>query len=192
MTYFTVNDDTPSSSARISTLGPSGTSSERAAKHFLEHLDADNGQILLHPSYHDAARSLSDGEADYLVVANAFHGINDYYMDPIMNVHSVFHMLTPLYGLARRPNDHLPAQLEVISHPAPVPLITEFMPRGHECARVIPANSTAAAAKAVEEGDYDVALTTQPAAEQHNLVFFSNQRPIEMVWTVFTHHQEQA
>ena len=191
MTYFTVNDDTPSWSARISTLGPSGTSSERAAKHFLEHLNAEDGQILLHSSYQDAARAVSAGESEYLAVANAFHGINDFYMDPVLDVHSVFHMLTPLYGLAKRPDDHLPAQLEIISHPAPVPLIAELMPPDHECTQIISASSTAAAAEAVGNGDYDVALTTQPAAEQHNLVFFSNQRPIEMVWTVFTHHHQE-
>ncbi|WP_139738302.1 prephenate dehydratase domain-containing protein [Actinomyces wuliandei] len=191
MLYFTVNDYIPSSSIRVSTLGPSGTSSEQAAKHFLEHLGADNGQILLHLSYHDAAISVSNGEADYLVVANAFHGINDFYMDPTTDVHSVFHMLTPMYGLAKRPNISLPTQLEVISHPAPVALITELMPQGYECTRIIPANSTASAAKAVNRGDYDVALTTHPAAEQNNLRFFSNQRPIEMVWTVFTQHQER-
>lgn len=61
------------------------------------------------------------------------------------------------------------------------------MPPRHKCAGIVAANSTAAAASAVENGDYDVALTTHSAAEKHNLVFFSNQRPIEMVWTVFTH-----
>lgn len=191
MTYFTVSEDIPSLSARISTLGPPGTGSERAARHFLEHLGAKDGQVLLHSSYQDAAKSVSAGDSEYLVTANAFHGINDFYMNPSLDVHSVFHMLTPPYGLAKRSDGRLYRQLEVISHPAPVPLIAELMPPKYECARIIPASSTAAAAKAVENGDYDVALTTQPAAEQHNLVFFSTQRPIEMVWTVFIHHREQ-
>ena len=189
MTYFTVNGDIPSirSSSQISTLGPSGTSSEHAARYFLKSFGTDNCRILLYPSYRDAARSVSVGESEYLVVANAFHGINDFYMDPVLSVHSVFLMLTPQYGLAKRPGDFLRSQFEVISHPAPVPLIAELMPPRHKCAGIVAANSTAAAASAVENGDYDVALTTHSAAEQHNLVFFSNQRPIEMVWTVFTH-----
>lgn len=193
MTHFTVNNNLTSthSFARISTLGPSGTSSEEAARYFLTYLAADNSRIILHPSYLDAASSIIEGESEYLVVANAFHRINDFYMNPALDVHSVFHMLTPLYGLAKRQGHRLPVELEVLSHPAPVPLISELMPQGYECRRVIPSNSTAAAAKAVKDGDFDVALTTQPAAEQYHLVFFSNQRPIEMVWTVFTRHRER-
>ena len=104
MTYFTVNGDIPSirSSSQISTLGPSGTSSEHAARYFLKSFGTDNCRILLYPSYRDAARSVSVGESEYLVVANAFHGINDFYMDPVLSVHSVFLMLTPQYGLAKR------------------------------------------------------------------------------------------
>ena len=97
MTYFTVNGDIPSirSSSQISTLGPSGTSSEHAARYFLKSFGTksfgtDNCRILLYPSYRDAARSVSVGESEYLVVANAFHGINDFYMDPVLSVHSVF------------------------------------------------------------------------------------------------------
>lgn len=185
MTYFTVNDESHRHSPqRVATLGPPGTSSERAAGRILEILDTD-GDVVLFRTYDDAAESVLRSESDVLVVANAFQGINSFYMDARLSVLSAFRMHTPLYGLAKRPDHALPSEFAVVSHPAPIPLIVELLPESMTCTEVICADSTSAAAAAVASGEQEVALTTEPACVAYDLVFISTLRPIEMVWTAF-------
>lgn len=148
-------------------------------------MDARDGRVALYRSYHDAADAVLSGEATCLVVANAFHEANVFYMEPRLRVGTVFHMLTPLYGLAAKDVDAVEDTFEVVSHPAPVPLISELIPDGYSFSRVHFAESTSAAAELVAAREHPVALTTEPAARTHGLRFFSRLRPIEMVWTAF-------
>ncbi|WP_418277564.1 hypothetical protein ACNHYB_06320 [Isoptericola jiangsuensis] len=179
----------------MATLGPSGTSSERAAERLLELLGSPEGATLsLFDTYQEASRAVIDGRAAHLLVANAFHDVNLFYMDPQLCVGIVFHMFTPLYGLAARNLDTLrdgrSRQLSVVSHPAPVPLIAELLPPGLVLGPVSEASSTAAAATSVARREHDIALTTEPAARASGLTFVSGMRPIEMVWTAFVRSGE--
>ncbi|WP_282794121.1 prephenate dehydratase domain-containing protein [Streptomyces sp. CC224B] len=173
----------------IGTLGPPGTSSEVAARRYaaqMAGLDGPTADIHLFDTYEQAGDALLAREVSHIVVANAYKGINPFYMDPDIELAGVFVMDTPLYGIAVRRGGHLvPDAPTIASHPAPEPIIAQLMPRRHETYKVIHHNSTSAAARAAVEGTADLALTTVPAAQLHGLEFISRTRPIRMVWSVF-------
>lgn len=172
----------------IATLGPPGTSSE-AAGHRLAALLGTAARTELYPSYEDACAAVLAGRAARLLVANAYHGVNEFYMNQALALERVFVLDTPQYGLASRPNAALPLACAVVTHPAPRPLVRQLMPPGYGVNRVDYATSTSAAAERVAEGDVDLALTTKPAAHRHGLRFISPTRPIRMLWSVFVKAQ---
>lgn len=171
----------------VYTLGPSGTSSESASKYFCKRMkefysDSLN-PINLNATY-EQARDNTKQDNGLLIVANAYQKINDFYMDSHLNLLATFVFDTPLYGIAT--NRSLPRRpLRIASHPAPIPLIHELLPQGLQIETIIEKNSTSEAANAVTQHEADVALTTEIAADLHNLSFISNVRPIHMLWSVF-------
>ncbi|MBH1929768.1 prephenate dehydratase domain-containing protein [Serratia rubidaea] len=171
----------------VHTLGPEGTSSEFAAKYFYGWMNnnyaSSHHDIYLNASY-EAARDNVDHERGLLVVANAYHGINTFYMDTRLKLLATFLYDTPLYGLAVKKSPP-EKPLYIASHPAPIPLIKELLPAGLKVARIVEMASTSAAAQAVVDGEVDMALTTEIAARLHRLEFISRTRPIHMLWSVF-------
>lgn len=172
----------------IYTLGPDGTSSVAAAEHYRRSgFGMQYGSIAMHETYSAAHESLLDSGdlASCLLVANAFPEINVYYMDQRMQVMDVFRHLTPRYGVASKSGDGSREELELVAHPATVPLVENLIPPGCQLAGMYFANSTAAAAKAVAEGKFNAAITTELAASNHGLKFIGPTLVFEMVWTVF-------
>jgi prephenate dehydratase len=174
----------------VASLGPAGTSSEQAANvlwSILSDASFEEARVSLHDTYELAADTVRSGRASHFVVANAYRNINEFYMDTRLVLSGVFVMDTPLYGLAKPAGvAELPRAPRIASHPSPVPLIVQLMPAGHTVGDVVVAPSTSAAARAVNAGHTDLALTTEPAARMHGLTFISRLRPIRMVWSVFT------
>lgn len=172
----------------IGTLGPAGTSSESAAAalwHQMNDLPSEP-QTTLYDTYEEAAQSLLDREVSHFVVANAYRGVNEFYMDTRMALAGVFIMDTPLYGLAKsRRRTRVPAEPSIATHPAPAPLIAQLLPPRFSQGKVLIMNSTSAAAMAANGGRTDLALTTEPAVAAYDLEFISRTRPIRMVWSVF-------
>ncbi|KHT62791.1 bacilysin biosynthesis protein BacA [Photobacterium gaetbulicola] len=171
----------------IYTLGPSGTSSEFASRYFCEKMKEiyihSRNTINLNETYEEARDNIKKHDG-LLVVANAYQRINDFYMDSSLKLLATFVVDTPLYGIAT--NKPLPNRgLTIASHPAPIPLIDELLPRDLNVDRIIETNSTSEAANAVINNEADIALTTEIAADLHNLSFISNVRPISMLWSVF-------
>lgn len=175
--------------AAIGTLGPAGTSSEVAARRYAVQMSGPDGpavDVRLFDTYERAGDALQSHEVSHVVVANAYKGINPFYMDPTMELAGVFVMDTPLYGIAMsRGAGPVPDAPTIASHPSPEPIIAQLLPPRHLTHKVIHHNSTSAAARAVVEGTADLALTTVPAAQLHGLQFISGTRPIRMVWSVF-------
>lgn len=170
----------------VATLGPPGTSSQSAARH-LTGTASDAAPLVLTATYEQARDEVVQGRAELLVVANAYAGINAFYMDPKLRLAGAFVMDTPLYGLAVRSGRAWPGSdsVAVGSHPAPVPLIDELCPPHLTVGEVVPCISTSAAAARVARGEFHVALTTAPAAAAFGLLFVSRTRPIRMLWSVF-------
>ncbi|ANP50045.1 prephenate dehydratase [Streptomyces griseochromogenes] len=173
----------------VGTLGPPGTSSEVAAKRYaaqMSGLDGPTIDVQLFDTYEKAGEALQARDVTHVVVANAYKEINPFYMDPAVELAGVFVMDTPLYGIAMaRGGGPVPDAPTVASHPSPEPIIAQLLPRRHATYKVIHHDSTSAAARAVVEGTADLALTTVPAAQLHDLEFISGTRPIRMVWSVF-------
>ncbi|MFE3319305.1 prephenate dehydratase domain-containing protein [Nocardia sp. NPDC059195] len=172
----------------VATLGPLGTSSQLAAERLIRWLitaGTPGTAPELFLSYEDAAAAVIGGDADLMVVANAYAGISEFYMNTRLHLAGAFHNQTPLYGIAVEPGVELPAALRIASHPAPVPLIGQLLPDHLVVQEVVLTKSTSQAALAVRSGEVDAALTTQPSAERYGLSFISRVRPIEMLWSVF-------
>lgn len=170
----------------IATLGPQGTSSEAAAEHLNRLLGDDPPRpVRLFPAYEAARDMVLQGGAAMLVTANAYAGIDRFYMDLRLIFKMAFVFETPSYGLAVRPQTPLPIRCRVVTHPAPRDLINQLMPPGYLSGDIIFASSTSAAAAQVADGSADIALTTQPATAIYGLRFISPKRPIRMLWSVF-------
>ncbi|MFI2187666.1 hypothetical protein [Streptomyces sioyaensis] len=174
----------------VGTLGPPGTSSEVAAARFAGGVSAPDGPtaaVRLFDTYEEARTALRAREVTHVVVANAYKAIHHFYMDPALELSDVFVMDTPLYGLARRPDaGPTPDSPTIATHPSPEPIIAQLLSPEHTPYKVLPYDSTSAAARAALEGSVDLALTTVPSAELYGLEFTSATRPIRMVWSVFT------
>ncbi|WP_225859446.1 prephenate dehydratase domain-containing protein [Streptomyces albicerus] len=174
----------------VGTLGPPGTSSEVASERYAVQMSGPEGppvDVRLFDTYEKSVEALHAHEVTHVVVANAYRGINQFYMDPAVELAGVFVMDTPLYGLAvRRGAGPVPDSPTIASHPAPEPIIAQLLPQRHATHKVIHQDSTSAAAQAAVDGTADLALTTVPAAQLHGLEFISRTRPICMVWSVFS------
>jgi prephenate dehydratase len=173
---------------RIFSLGPAGTSSEQACRALQGHLlrrGHESVRIGLCDRYEKAADRLLSGDCELVVVANAYSGIENLYMDPELRLAAVFVKDTPHYGIAAVPGAGISQKAAVATHPAPRALVDELLPERFDLTEMVFASSTSAAARAVAEGDVPLALTTAPAVRLHGLEFLSRTRPIRMVWSVF-------
>jgi prephenate dehydratase len=175
------------------TLGPAGTSSQAAARYLTPAQGADTETpIRLYSTYEAARDAVLTGEATRLLVANAYSGIDEFYMDLRLELEQAFIFDTPLYGLATRPSVPLPLLCRITTHPAPRSLIRQLIPPGYGVADIQFATSTSAAAEEAATGEADIALTTVPAASLHGLRFISATRPIRMLWSTFIRSTGQA
>lgn len=169
----------------IATLGPAGTSSEFAAVRLGQRLGLPCRPVALYQTYEEAGRAVLAGEAARLLVANAYHGISGFYMDPRLELELAFILDTPRYGIAARADYPIPLTSRVATHPAPQDLVKELLPSGYRVSKIMYACSTSAAAAQVAGSDAELALTTEPAASLHGLRFISATRPIRMLWSLF-------
>ena len=174
----------PTSGSGIATLGPQGTSSECAGRFLTRHLAAPQ-EVHLYGTYEEACAAVLSRRAARLLVANAYHGVCEFYMDRRLALELAFVFDTPEYGIAARAHSPVPLSARVATHPAPEALVKQLLPCGYHVAAVDHAASTSLAAAWVAGGRADLALTTQPAAEQYRLRFISATRPIRMLWSVF-------
>ncbi|MBA2442267.1 MAG: hypothetical protein H0V53_07680 [Rubrobacter sp.] len=173
---------------RMATLGPQGTSSERAAYELLEVCETDAaciGEVSLYPSFEEAARSVMEGESAAVVVANAYSEVNALYMSPRFFLAGAFMSVTPDYGLVVSGKAPIPLCVSVATHPAPAALVGELAPPSLLVQQTLQASSTSEAAKMVADGKVDLALTNETSAREYSLRFISPKRPIRMLWSVF-------
>ena len=171
----------------ITTLGPSGTSSEASVEYLLSSLNVKQGKYLLYPSYEEAYESLVSGVSNILVVANAYRGIDKFYMSGDIQFLFPFIFETPLYGVAKRPFEKLNSErpLVIATHHAPSSLIPWFLSDFDLKYETLFVNSTSEAAIKLQKGDVDLCVTTANAAQKCNVEFISPTRTILMLWSVF-------
>jgi prephenate dehydratase len=191
--WLDVDPTTETPVRAIATLGPTCTSSESAAEFLWGHRRGTQPpEVRLHDTYESAADALRAGTVSHLVVANAYSGINAFYMDPRLAFETAFVLDTPPYGLAAPPSGaDIPHHVRVATHPAPALLVNELMPTTHALADLVFTTSTSVAAATVRRLETDLALTTLPAATAYQLRFISRTRTIRMLWSVFTRRHDE-
>jgi len=84
-------------------LGPEGTSSEAAAQYLISQLSDDRVKYTLFSTYEEAYEDVISGDSNVLIVANAYKGIDKFYMSTSVQFLLSFVFQTPLYGVAARP-----------------------------------------------------------------------------------------
>lgn len=172
---------------RLGTLGPSGTSSELAAKFYIENfIKQKRSKIFLFDRFEDCLENLKNNLLDYVVVPHAYEGIKDFYMSPYIDLLGLFRYDTPMYGLAVRKDFNFhPSLLDtevIVSHSAPEKLIKFFLDKD---VKILKVNSTSTAAKLVKDGFYNIAITNDKARENNDLKFVYKFKKIPMSWSVF-------
>jgi len=163
----------------IATLGPSGTSSEFAAKHLTD-------DVQLFNSYEKAEEFVikSKGSAAFLV-ANAYQDVNKFYISRKSKPIAAFFLDTPSYVLATKHGaiNLRSTPMRVASHRAPAHLISKLIPNCDHI--IIEVFSTGEAARLAMAGEVDACLTTQLACEKNGLIKMVDTGVIPMLWTVF-------
>jgi len=176
----------------IATLGPKGTSSDLCCRYFGKSILNTNVKCKLFSSYEEAALSVDSGESDLLLVANAYHKINEFYISYSLELSTFFVFDTADYGIATKSPDIFSLQASVKSkqyilatHPAPAHLIPRLM-ADFECEYTVEyVLSTSQAAKLVASGDSDLCLTNTIAAENEGLQMCTDTYRIRMLWSIF-------
>ncbi|MCR6104994.1 hypothetical protein HXA34_01680 [Salipaludibacillus agaradhaerens] len=180
------------SNVTIATLGPTGTSSEAAAKYLLSFLTKSQGKYTLFPSFEEAYHDLVSGNANILLIANAYERIDKFYMSQDIKFLFSFVLETPLYGITKKKGEAIDNDktLKIATHHAPSSLIPWFLKGMKGDYDILLVNSTSEAAMKLQKGEVDLSLTTANAAQEYGLEFISPTRTILMLWSIFVPNWE--
>lgn len=172
---------------KLVTLGPSGTSSDYVAKNYFKQSYLADIDIVLFNTFEDAANEVLSGKADLLLVPHAYKNVNKFYMNPFLELENVFIYDTPMYGIATKVNNKNIIYKRLISHEAPIPMISHYIINDFE---IEIANSTSMAAEMVANGSFEFCITNEEACKKYGLKFIESFRPINMSWSIFTKRKE--
>jgi len=177
---------------KFATLGPNGTSSEFVTKQLCQRIKCDLSNIKLFDTYEQALENVKSGTSNVLLVANAYHGINNFYMDNHLELLATFIKNTPQYGIASRYDFDLSSIenksiLRIASHPAPTKKLESYNDGIFKNKKfdIRLFDSTSAAAKSVKNKKFDLCFTNAQAVDMYDLKFISNLTNISMVWSIF-------
>jgi len=172
----------------VVTLGPSGTCSEFVLLQNLSRFPQPV-TVKLFPSYEPASEAVENGEADFVLVAAAFPGLNGLVFGPRHRLRIVDCFLsdTPelviATGLSCSDNPRT-----VACAAAPLPVVRARYPN----AEIVTALSNSDAAQLVRKGIADAAFTTRIAAQAERLTPISSFGFISMGWIVMGQHTSEA
>jgi len=174
--FFNINKNIIFEDLIITTLGPTGTSSEYVAKKILKYFKAKNKKIILKPSFEEAFENVKNNKAHMSLVANAYSKIDNFYMDKELKILATFIHNTPPYGLATSKNVFNKQHLKIITHKAPLKILKDKIKTNkfiiNKKISVYFAPSTSIAAQLVAENKF-------------NLKLISDTYTIHMVWSLF-------
>lgn len=172
------------------TLGPQGSSSDETLQYFNEAriLTKKAMRVSLYPTFEELKDALVEDRIQIAVVPHAYHNINLFYMSPAIRLLGIFIFPTPVYGLARRRGStkNFSDYREILTHPAPVPLMDYLLPK--TCSQEIKVrlvSSTSQAAILVSKEFDELAITNEQAVSEYGLEFIKTYGEILMSWSVF-------
>jgi prephenate decarboxylase len=174
----------------VGTLGPTGTSSDNAASYIIEQFDSAEatGAIQLFDSFTDVKAALMADKVNLALVPHAYASINEFYMEPDLDLGFIFIYPTPVYGLAKKKNTEVVFKgARIVTHPAPLPLLSRLLPESEDRStmQVDLSSSTSDAAIQVQQGLASLAITNENAAKIYGLEFVSTYGKIPMSWSIF-------
>jgi bacilysin biosynthesis protein BacA len=179
----------PSKNLIIGTLGPSGTSSDYASKHIAHQLLEEQFTVStqLFDSFIDVKEALLQEKVALALVPHAYDRINEFYMEPSLDLGFIFIYPTPVYGLAKKKNTEVDLEgCKIVTHPAPLPLLSKLLPSQDQAQMQVElSRSTSHAAIQVMQGLADLAITNENAAQAYDLEFISIYGNIRMSWSIF-------
>ncbi|UKO95753.1 LysR family transcriptional regulator [Nostoc sp. UHCC 0870] len=180
----------PEKNLIIGTLGPSGTSSDYASSYIVKQLESEQltGEIQLFDSFSGVKEALLQDKVDIAVVPHAYHSINEFYMEPNLDLGFIFIYPTPVYGLAKRKNTEVVFKgARLVTHPAPLPLLSKLLPESQDQSEIQVdfSPSTSDAAIQVQQGLATLAITNKNAVDAYDLEFISTYGKIPMSWSIF-------
>ena len=158
---------------RLAYLGPEGTFAEAALRTLP---DAATAVLLPEPTVHAAIDAIRTGSADAALVPleNSVEGSVPSTLDeladgePLVIIREVF--LRVRFALLVRPGTPLAEVTSVATHPHGEAQVRGWLRANLPAAAVALTGSTAGAAAAVAQGEFDAAVAAPIAAEHHRLV----------------------
>ncbi len=162
----------------ISTLGPEGTDSERAALHYALTGKIPNPVIQLYSSFEAALDSVRSRVSDFAIVPAAYNNLFSLHLAyrdiPIIDT---FILPTKSMVLAKRPN-YTGEIRRIAIHPSTRPLLPET------CEPVY-VESKPLCLKMVADGKIEAAIGSEDVAENMDLEVIRDFGPVPMTWEVF-------
>jgi prephenate dehydratase len=165
----------------ISTLGPMGTCSENACRHYLDTYHDSAGKIKLHPTFEDAIAALVEVRSDFVLIPSAYRNFADiiFLNRHHVEIADVFILPTPKLVLARKKDGVRVSR--VASHGSPSVMVGTFFPD----AEMVYSKSNSDSAEMLMAGLVEACLTTDICAFHHSLEIMHDLGSVVMGWNMF-------
>lgn len=180
----------------IGTLGPSGTSSERALHYMTDIYRKKNihckFNMILRDSFTVIYEELLNRKIDYALVPTAYEKVSAFYWCPDFINRLSFIYKTPYYGIVGKKGIQIKNKQIVSLATCPAAdSIFEHLMKDRLCninISVVHTNSTIEALTLLIEGKVDICVTNQSSFEhfpEHDIHFISPKYRCDIVWTLF-------
>lgn len=169
----------------LGTLGPSGTSSDLAARVLAEQYGV---RVRLFASFDAVLDALLDRAVDAVLVPSAYHEITRFHWHPGLKLLTFFAQATPDYGIAVRDAEgQRPGALRLASMWEVRFIVDELALPGLDSERIewVDAGSTQHAAQLLAAGDADAAVTNAPGVATHGLRWLARRPGADIIWAIF-------
>ena len=181
----------PGGVCRLGVLGRR-TSSEQAAHSLIARLSGIvDFAVVAFDSFESLLAAIlspsAQGAVEFAVVPNAAPTANTFYMAAELFPMLIFPCATPTYGIATRSGaDGLAGCRRIALFDVTLPVLVSLIP-DHRAkgVQLVPARSTADAARMVADGRADAAVTQADAVEAFHLAWVAQFGSIRMIWSAF-------
>jgi CheY-like chemotaxis protein len=166
----------------LHTLGPAGTNCENAARAWLDRRGTP-GDVVLHPSFEDAAAAVVRTPGAALLSCIAYPELHTLLYSHVDSLVVVDCLIIPTHGMVLARRAGVVDIESVATHPAPASLVP-----GGVAVRLAPSNSQAAADCAA--GLVDACITTRAAMEDHGLELARDFGALSMGFTIHARSED--
>lgn len=178
----------------IGVLGPRGTTTYEANKHFLKYLklkNIDNVNYHLENNFELLFEKIKSKQVDMVLIPNPYENVTKFYWDEELVLLFYFHLLTPNYCIVGKDNRMKKEKVKIASGPAVDSLIPKLLADSkiNLNYEIIKTNSTSESLLSVRSNKTDLAVTNESSMN----IYGKGLRPITnniqttVLWSVFVH-----